>query len=912
MTPHSALLIALSLTGAVAAPNDNLLTNPRFEQGLAGWNASQSWYEAKVDGKGTGLSEVTVVPGAGHDGGPALQMVGQGNRGIALQVFPVAALRLKVSGWLKCENLGNASADVLVEFVAEGGKWLSGTGLGGVTDTRDWTRLEKEIEVPAEAESIHFDLLTNSPNNGTVWWSDLSMTAAVEPNSQPPHLTFTAQPAPGEEGAVLVKWLADDPTKLLRVWVLCEPKPFQKVGRLMPAVQVSRHKTEAVVGGLEVGKTYHVAAVGLGPAGTYAEAAKPVSVTAQDLQAPVPPPMWIAPPLRGTGVVLHWRPTLLDDDVTSYELGIKWPDQQPLWVKPPPGAFSTQVDAGAGQTVELAVAATDRMGNKSEPKWLKVTGMAAPTGPLHGLGLWTTFSTAQIFPDATRPEGAGEELRLAGLRGQAASGQIALVSSVAREGMVLIPGRLKQPQGKGLIAAETVRWNPVETVHLVKQSTATPPEELIRKAPADFPDPLGDPSPFRLEPGKAQSIFVTVDIPRTAAPGTYEGVLTLANAGGKREVPVKLEVYPVELPTSTRLLVTTWVDSNGIARAAKAEPGSETHWRYLKAMMRDMHAHHQNILMIGSSAPCLQEDDGSFTFDWRELDRWVRAMDRCGVGTRIELSHLGGRKTGAWEDKEFAFNQYTAQRRHGGTAVPLPVPVLVKALRDHLAERGWLKRAMLHIADEPIPVNVESWKEHSRIAHEVAPDLRRIDAIHVTDLTGDLEVWVPQLNYFWQAHEQLQRLQREGKCELWFYVAWVPQGKFPNRLIDFPTIKTRLMHWASYKWDAVGYLHWGYNYGWLDPQENQFAPGDGNLVWPGQYGPRSSLRWEAQRQGIEDYELFCLLEDAYRKAGRADAKDAVKALLEPVIRTPEDYSKDPGELEKVRRKVVGEIVKLRG
>ena len=238
------------------------------------------------------------------------------------------------------------------------------------------------------------------------------------------------------------------------------------------------------------------------------------------------------------------------------------------------------------------------------------------------------------------------------------------------------------------------------------------------------------------------------------------------------------------------------------------------------------------------------------------------------------------------------------------------MPVFVKALRDHLAERGWLERSMLHIADEPIPVNVESWKEHSRIVREAAPDLRRIDAIHVTDLAGDLEVWVPQLNYFWQAQEELRRAQREGNCELWFYVAWVPQGKFLNRLIDFETVKTRLMHWANYLWDAVGYLHWGYNHSWQGDVNQQLAPGDAHLVWPGKYGPRSSLRWEAQRLGIEDYELFCLLEDAYRKAGREDPKEAVKELLRPVMRTPEDYAKDPAELEQVRERVIEELVKL--
>ena len=119
-----------------------------------------------------------------------------------------------------------------------------------------------------------------------------------------------------------------------------------------------------------------------------------------------------------------------------------------------------------------------------------------------------------------------------------------------------------------------------------------------------------------------------------------------------------------------------------------------------------------------------------------------------------------------------------------------------------------------------------------------APKLRRIDAVHVTDLAGDLEVWVPRLNFFRDAYPELHTLQRGGDIELWFYTAWLPQGSFPNRLMDYPLIKTRLLHWINFLYGATGYLHRGYNF-WSVPFL-QFSAGDNWIVWPGPDGPQSN------------------------------------------------------------------------
>jgi hypothetical protein len=230
----------------------------------------------------------------------------------------------------------------------------------------------------------------------------------------------------------------------------------------------------------------------------------------------------------------------------------------------------------------------------------------------------------------------------------------------------------------------------------------------------------------------------------------------------------------------------------------------------------------------------------------------------------------------------------------------------LKAVRDHLKATGRLKKAMIHIADEPIPINVASWKALSERVHHAVPDLPRIDVIHVHDLEGYLEIWVPQLNFFAQWLDVYRQRQREGN-EIWFYTAWLPQGKWTNRLIDYPLIKTRLLHWLNVRYGATGFLHWGWNF-WGDVMTGELqSPGDAFIVYP---GPAASLRMEAQRDGIEDAELLWML--AERLAGKRpvtpqQAAQILEPLLKPVIRDFTDYTKDPNELEKVRQQVLEEL-----
>ena len=191
------------------------------------------------------------------------------------------------------------------------------------------------------------------------------------------------------------------------------------------------------------------------------------------------------------------------------------------------------------------------------------------------------------------------------------------------------------------------------------------------------------------------------------------------------------------------------------------------------------------------------------------------------------------------------------------------------------------------------------------LARKYAPELRIVEACHTKDLVGSIDVWVPQLNFLHQDFAHYQQRQRAGD-EVWLYTCVFPQGEYANRFIEQPLIKTRLLHWINFRYGVTGYLHWGYNH-WT--QDSPFThttrahggpaylpAGDPWIVYPGQNGPLDSIRFEAMRDGIADYELLCLLAERN--------PDAAQRMVARHVLDFDRYDIDVGRFRAARRELL--------
>jgi hypothetical protein len=519
--------------------------------------------------------------------------------------------------------------------------------------------------------------------------------------------------------------------------------------------------------------------------------------------------------------------------------------------------------------------------------------------------LWPVDPLLKVFQDATPPEPSPAAMEVVAARNEFESAQFVLRSKVPLTNL------------KAHVVGLPTAVSFVGFVPLRANTRNTPEAEVVRKAPGLFPDPLLPPSLDRLEPETSLPIWVTIRVPKDARPGVRKARLAVECGQGKLEQPFTLRVTRATLPDKRTLWVTNWFSALGSRFKGfhGADDWSDAHWRVLEHYARVMADYRQNVVLtpIYSLIEFKAGPDGKLAFGFEKLDRWVKLFQDAGVIGLIEGGHLGGRD-GGWTAQHFNINIRVVE---GGKVVskvghPEDPPVeeflsrFLPALQKHLGERGWLGIYLQHLCDEPIKENAESYRKLAALVKKHAPRLRRIDANHYAELVGAIDVWVPQLNYYGQSLPFYAERQKAGE-EVWTYTCLAPTGTYPNRLIDYSLLKVRLLHWINFRFGATGYLHWGWNqwsvkdpFADVEPPHgpNVFLPpGDAWIVYPSkEHTLLSSIRFEAMRDGIEDYELLALLSEKSPEKAKALAERMVPNIAQP--------EKDIARFREVRRELL--------
>lgn len=490
------------------------------------------------------------------------------------------------------------------------------------------------------------------------------------------------------------------------------------------------------------------------------------------------------------------------------------------------------------------------------------------------LQVWLVDPLEKVFRDA-QPGNGGRVIA------EVARGESATLQAVVRAGKPVTGLRAE-------LAMMTRRWGhetlPSGTTRFVgyvpvDRPTQNPSKDQLRVPPAEYPDPLLEEDAIDVPANQAQPIWITIPIPEESMPGFYIGKLTITGMAGEQTVSVtqriKVRVYKAVAGRS-RLWVTDWFAMHWPHMRISPQPESDEYYLLLRRYARNLAEHRHTVALI-SPIGLLNvsvDENGKFVFDFSRFDRWVQIFQEEGVIGRIEGGHIGGRKAG-WES-EFAVTVWLVKDGKAENASVDPksqeaeafYAQFFPALAAHLKEKGWLDIYMQHLADEPIASNVNSYRAMAELARAHAPELRIIEACHTKDITGAIDIWVPQLNYLRDSFSHYQVRQQKGE-EVWFYTCVFPQGEYANRFIELPLIKTRLLHWINFRYGVTGYLHWGYNH-WTaqSPFTHTTRPhggppylpaGDAWIVYPGKEGPLDSIRFEAMRDGIADYELLCML-----------------------------------------------------
>ncbi|MFC1646263.1 glycoside hydrolase domain-containing protein, partial [Candidatus Omnitrophota bacterium] len=181
-----------------------------------------------------------------------------------------------------------------------------------------------------------------------------------------------------------------------------------------------------------------------------------------------------------------------------------------------------------------------------------------------------------------------------------------------------------------------------------------------------------------------------------------------------------------------------------------------------------------------------------------------------------------------------------------------------------------------------------------------------------------IDIWCPHVADF--SEDKAEREKLKGK-EVWWYVSSQRAG-IPGFNIDISVVDNRILFWMNWKYKIAGVLYWCVNRWphnpWDDAMIYRNQNGNGSLLYPGKNGPVDSIRLEAIRDGIEDYEYFYLLngykEVLKEKNARSPHIKAIEKLLaieEDIILSPSSYTQDQTKLLKKREEVARKIEQVR-
>jgi len=486
--------------------------------------------------------------------------------------------------------------------------------------------------------------------------------------------------------------------------------------------------------------------------------------------------------------------------------------------------------------------------------------------------VWTADSLDKVWRDQAMPANAAKEVVVHAARGEFEAAQVAVRPRDESIGwMRAVCSQLESQLLKAKLAPARVRF--VDYVPVEANSWRTPPSELIATAPAWIPDVIYDSQSAPVWKDRVRPIWLTFNVPSTALPGTYTGQLTIYAGEDEFKVPVTLNVHRAVVPGKRSLKVTNWVNLDAMQRWNGCEFYDERFWKFVKLYSENMVEHRQNMLMIPifgfySSAELVgvSAEGEKLKFDFSNFDRYAQIFLDAG-GSYLEGSHLG------WVD-ETVFSWYVVDGKLARKNVPAISPEaqtylaqFLPALQRHLEEKGWINIYYQHVRDEPGDAHQASYNCLRALMRKYSQKLMTIEATHSTQIEPPT-IMVPLLSHLGENYAFYQTLMNRGQ-EVWFYTACGPNGSYANRFLDLHLLKVRYLHWLNFKYRASGFLEWGYNF-WeqFNPISNIYTtwavgplpPGDSYVVYPTPHGVLDSVRWEVERDGIEDYELLKVLQ----------------------------------------------------
>lgn len=378
----------------------------------------------------------------------------------------------------------------------------------------------------------------------------------------------------------------------------------------------------------------------------------------------------------------------------------------------------------------------------------------------------------------------------------------------------------------------------------------------------------GDDFVMELAPGVFRQLWLDVSS-AGAKPGRYQGQVVLRRAAGPAvNVPLTVEVLPVALPA--QLPIATWNYSY------TNWPLTQGRWDQAR---RDLAAHHINAYCWPSwLIPWPQFDAAGklLPLDWSAFDGALKTHDN------IQWLLL-------WPGFEWDDNLKLRQDLEVGSPLwQARFTVWFQALIAGLKERGFgYDRIAWYLTDEPTTAKrVSQTVAAGQAIRQADPQARIVENPYgactrplLAQMDPVVDIWCPELSW--------------GTTDEWEFFKDQPRPMWTYQVISKeadPFTRHRLSFWTCWQRGLSGQGFWCYadcggsNWDPRDADRDGYAvvyDGDPEELIP-------SKRWEAWREGVEDYTALWRLAQAQPRAAAQLQQQVGELLADP---TPEKLAR---------------------
>ncbi|MHB9038517.1 MAG: DUF4091 domain-containing protein [Armatimonadota bacterium] len=454
-------------------------------------------------------------------------------------------------------------------------------------------------------------------------------------------------------------------------------------------------------------------------------------------------------------------------------------------------------------------------------------------------------------------------------------------------------------------------------------------------------DPLYPVDTFKID--KSSALYINIRIPKGVPKGTYMGSAML-QVDGKQvaDRAIQIEVADIDLPDvhDWKFFLNVWMNPGAVARYYNVKPWSDEHFERLRPYVADLAAHGQKTAVVPVvSKPWIDQTytpypgtvkwirrGNTFEFDFSVFDKYVELHEKCGIDRAIHCYSMVQGPGESGESLITYVDSETGEEKELRTSVgdadyANAWGAFFEAFRKHLIGRGWMRKTYLGFDEKSRDVMGKLIDFLGEYAPGFKIALAANTRSNLFDELDDLSLSTPfdergiaeMAPAGRSALGVVEMLDPYNTCSITkdcpektlttYYVCCEPEH--PNTFVHSPLIESRVLGFLAAQGGYDGFLRWSYSDWPANPYEHpewgEWPTGDTFLVYPGENGPISSLRWEQLREGIQDYELAMLASENMQSSEEmVDYEQAISLACRGV----NGENKSTGDIEIARRLLI--------